>query len=128
VRSDVFEFWPSDIQKLFAEAGMPRRQPPAPTNCQQAVAGIPPHIESPRSNMTYTLRAARAGSQSIPLAATTDGEVRTVHWFVDDAYVGTSSPEATVSWSPGHSGEFTVRAVDDRGRADSRALRVAVVP
>lgn len=129
VRSDVFEFWPSDILKLFAEAGMPRRQPPAPGNCQQeTAAGHPPHIESPRSNTTYTLRAAQASSQTIPLAATTDGEVRTVHWFVDDAYVGTSSPEATVSWSPGHSGEFTVRAVDDRGRADSRALRVAVVP
>ena len=129
VRSDVFEFWPSDILKLFAEAGMPRRQPPAPANCQQeTAAGRPPHIESPRSNMTYTLRAARAASQTIPLAATTDGEVRAVHWFVDDAYVGTSGPEATVNWSPGHSGEFTVRAVDDRGRADSRALRVAVVP
>jgi len=33
-----------------------------------------------------------------------------------------------VSWTPGRSGEFTVRAVDDQGRADSRALRVAVVP
>ena len=129
VRSDVFEFWPSDILKLFAAAGMPRRQPPAPANCQQeTAAGHPPHIASPRSNTTYTLRAASAGTQTIPLAATTDGEVRTVHWFVDDAYVGTSSPEATVNWSPGHSGEFTVRAVDDRGRADSRALRVAVVP
>jgi penicillin-binding protein 1C len=129
VRSDVFEFWPSDILKLFAEAGMPRRQPPAPANCQQqTAAGQPPHIASPRSNTTYTLRAASAGTQTIPLTATTDGEVRTVHWFVDDAYVGTSSPEATVNWSPGHSGEFTVRAVDDRGRADSRALRVAVVP
>jgi penicillin-binding protein 1C len=129
VRSDVFEFWPSDILKLFAAAGMPHRLPPASGNCQQETAvGHPPHIESPRSNTTYTLRAAQASSQTIPLAATTDGEVRTVHWFVDDAYVGTSSPEATVSWSPGHSGEFTVRAVDDRGRADSRALRVAVVP
>ena len=129
VRSDVFEFWPSDILKLFAAAGMPRRQPPAPANCQQETAsGHPPHIESPRTNMTYTLRAASAGTQTIPLAATTDGEVRTVHWFVDDAYVGTSRPEAAVTWTPGHSGEFTVRAVDDRGRADSRALRVAVVP
>jgi len=129
VRSDVFEFWPSDILKLFAEAGMPRRLPPAPADCQQeTAAGHPPHIDSPRTNMTYTLRAARAGSQTIPLAATTDGEVRTVHWFVDDAYVGTSSPEAAVNWSPGRPGEFTVRAVDDRGRADSRALRVAVVP
>ena len=129
VRSDVFEFWPSDILKLFAEAGMPRRLPPAPANCQQeTAAGHPPHIDSPRTNTTYTLRAAHVGTQTIPLAATTDGEVRTVHWFVDDAYVGTSSPETAFTWTPARSGEFTVRAVDDRGRADSRALRVAVVP
>ena len=108
VRSDVFEFWPSDILKLFAEAGMPRRLPPAPANCQEeTAAGHPPHIDSPRTNTTYTLRAARVGTQTIPLAATTDGEVRAVHWFVDDAYVGTSSPEAAVTWTPGRSGEFT---------------------
>jgi penicillin-binding protein 1C len=129
VRSEVFEFWPSDVLRLFAEAGMPRRQPPAPANCQQeAVAGHAPQIKSPLTNTTYTLRAARVGTESIPLAATTDGEVRTVHWFVDDAYIGTSHPDVAMSWTPGRSGEFTVRAVDDQGRADSRALRVAVVP
>jgi penicillin-binding protein 1C len=129
VRSEVFEFWPSDVLRLFAEAGMPRRQPPAPASCQQnATVGLAPHINSPLSNTTYTLRAARVGSETIPLAATTDGDVRTVHWFVDDAYVGTSRPDVAVSWTPGRSGEFTVRAVDDQGRADSRALRVAVVP
>jgi penicillin-binding protein 1C len=129
VRSEVFEFWPSDVLRLFAEAGMPRRQPPASAACQQnASVGVAPHINSPLSNTTYTLRAARVGSETIPLAATTDGEVRTIHWFVDDAYVGTSQPDIAVSWIPGRSGEFTVRAVDDQGRADSRALRVAVVP
>jgi penicillin-binding protein 1C len=129
VRSEVFEFWPSDVLRLFAEAGMPRRQPPAPASCQQnATVGLAPHINSPLSNTTYTLRAARVGNETIPLAATTDGDVRTVHWFVDDAYVGTSRPDVAVSWTPGRSGEFTVRAVDDQGRADSRALRVAVVP
>lgn len=129
VRSAVFELWPSDVLRLFAEAGMPRRQPPAPASCEHnSPAGQAPHINSPLTNTTYTLRAARVGTETIPLAATTDGEVRTVHWFVDDAYVGTSRPDATVSWTPGRSGEFTVRAVDDQGRADSRALRVAVVP
>jgi penicillin-binding protein 1C len=129
VRSEVFEFWPSDILRLFAEAGMPRRQPPTPASCQQnASVGQAPHINSPLSNTTYTLRAARVGNETIPLAATTDGDVRTVHWFVDDAYIGTSRPDVAVSWTPGRSGEFTVRAVDDQGRADSRALRVAVVP
>ena len=27
-RFEVFEFWPSDMLKLFREAGMPRRVPP----------------------------------------------------------------------------------------------------
>jgi penicillin-binding protein 1C len=129
VRSEVFEFWPSDVLRLFAEAGMPRRQPPAPGSCRhEAPGGHGPHINSPLSNTTYTLRAARIGNETIPLAATTDGEVRTVHWFVDDAYVGTGRPDVAVTWTPGRSGEFTVRAVDDAGRADSRALRVAVIP
>jgi hypothetical protein len=43
-------------------------------------------------------------------------------------HVGTARPDATVSWTPRRSGAFLVRAVDDQGRADSRELRVAVVP
>ncbi len=102
VRSDVFEFWPSDVLRLFAAAGKPRREPPAPASCgQNATAGLAPHINSPLSNTTYTLRAARVGNETIPLAATTDGDVRTVHWFVDDAYVGTSHPDVAVSWDAG---------------------------
>lgn len=129
VRSEVFEFWPSDLMRLFAQAGMPRRQPPAPASCQHQAPGNghPPQINSPLSNTTYTLRAGRLSSETIPLAATTDGGVRTVHWFVDNAYVGTGRPDVPVSWTPGRSGEFTVRAVDDQGRADSRTLQVAVV-
>jgi penicillin-binding protein 1C len=128
VKSEVFEFWPSDVLHLFAQAGMPRRSPPAPASCQLTVSGgHAPHINSPLSNTTYTLRAARVSTETIPLAATADGEVRTVHWFVDDAYVGTSQPDIAVTWTPGRAGEFTVRAVDDQGRADSRDLRVAIV-
>jgi penicillin-binding protein 1C len=128
VKSEVFEFWPSDVLRLFAQAGMPRRSPPSPAACQHAASGgHAPHINSPLSNTTYTLRAARVASETIPLAATADGEVRTVHWFVDDAYVGTSKPDVAVTWIPGRSGSFTVRAIDDQGRVDSRDLRVAVV-
>jgi membrane carboxypeptidase/penicillin-binding protein PbpC len=102
---------------------------PAPASCQLTVSGgQAPHINSPLSNTTYTLRAARVMSETIPLAATADGEVRTVHWFVDDAYVGTSQLDVAVTWTPGRSGEFTVRAVDDQGRVDSRDLRVGIVP
>ncbi len=129
VRSEVFELWPSDMLRLFAQAGMPRRQPPPPGDCERGIpGGHPPSISSPLRNATYTLRASRLGTESIPLAATTDGGVRTLHWFVDEAYVGTTRPDATVAWMPGRSGAFLVRAIDDQGRADSRELKVAVVP
>ncbi len=129
VRSEVFEMWSSDMLRLFAQAGMPRRQPPALSDCRRGIpGGRAPSINSPLRDATYTLRAARVGSEAIPLAATADGGVRSLHWFVDDAYVGTTKPDSTVSWTPGRSGAFLVRAIDDQGRADSRELRVAVVP
>lgn len=129
VRSEVFEFWSSDMLRLFAQAGMPRRQVPLAGDCsKQAPGGHAPSINSPLRNATYTLRAARIGSEAIPLAATADGGVHTLHWFIDDAYVGTTKPDSTVSWTPGRSGAFLVRAIDDQGRADSRELRVAVIP
>ena len=103
--------------RLFAQAGMPRRQVPAPGGCGRGMPGA-----------TYTLRAARVGSETIPFVATVDGGVRIVHWFVDDAYVGTTRPDTAVTWIPGRSGAFLVRAVDDQGRVDSRELRVAVIP
>ena len=76
--------------------------------------------------VTYTLRAERAGD-SVPLAANADSDVRTLHWFVDDAYVGSGVPGISVAWTPPRTGAFVVRAIDDRGRADSRQLRVALV-
>lgn len=129
VRSEVFEFWRSDMLRLFAQAGMPRRQVPAPGGCGRGMPGThAPSINSPLRNATYTLRAARVGSETIPFVATVDGGVRIVHWFVDDAYVGTTRPDTAVTWIPGRSGAFLVRAVDDQGRVDSRELRVAVIP
>jgi penicillin-binding protein 1C len=127
-RSEVFEFWPSDVLRLFGQAGIPRRQPPPAGKCEHdAPGGIPPHISSPLASVTYTLRAGRLASETIPLAATADAEVRKLHWFVGEAYVGTGPPDVAVPWVPARSGTFTVRAVDDRGRADTRELRVAVI-
>lgn len=127
-RSEVFEYWPTDLLQLFAQAGMPRRRPPAATSCQRDVpSGTPPHITSPVTSATYTVRATRIGHESIPLAANADSEVRKLHWFVDEDYIGTGAPGIAISWIPERSGRYIVRAVDDRGRADSRELNVALV-
>ena len=56
VRSEVFEVWPSDLGKLFAAAGLPRRAvPPLAPGCQDD-EGQAPRISSPLSGVTYTVR------------------------------------------------------------------------
>jgi len=126
-RSDVYEFWPTELLQLFAQAGMPRRQPPAATDCQRDIAsGTPPRITSPVLAATYTVRTTRGGEDPIPLAANADSEVRRLHWFVDDSYIGTATPGVALGWVPAHTGHYMVRAVDDRGRADSRELNVEI--
>lgn len=127
-RSEVFEFWPTDLLQLFSQAGMPRRRPPPPADCQRDVpSGTAPQITSPVIAVTYTVRSGRADSETIPLAANADSEVRRLHWFVDESYVGTGTPGVAIGWHPAHAGHYIVRAVDDRGRADSRELQVDVV-
>jgi penicillin-binding protein 1C len=127
-RSDIFEYWPSELMQLFAQAGMPRRRPPEAANCERTVApGTAPRITSPITAVTYTLRAHRIGTESIPLAANTDSEARRVHWFVDDSYVGSAAPGSALGWTPIRAGKYLVRAVDDRGGADTRELRIEIV-
>jgi penicillin-binding protein 1C len=127
-RSEVYEFWPTDLLQLFAQAGMPRRRPPPPADCQRDVpSGTAPQITSPVIAVTYTVRSGRVGSETIPLAANADSEVRRLHWFVDESYVGTGTPGVAIGWHPSHAGRYIVRTVDDRGRADSRSLEVELV-
>ncbi len=127
-RSEVFEYWPTDLLQLFTQAGMPRRRPPASADCQRDVpSGTPPKITSPVVAATYTVRTTRGGSDPIPLAANADSEVRRLHWFVDESYLGSGKPGIAIAWNPGHAGRYVVRTVDDRGRADSRELVVEMV-
>ena len=127
-RNEVYEFWPTDLLQLFAQAGMPRRRPPPLATCQSdAPSGTAPHITAPVTTVTYTVRAMRVGAETIPLSANADSEVHRLHWFVGEDYIGTGAPGIAVPWHPQRSGKYIVRAVDDRGRADSRELNVALV-
>ncbi len=127
-RSEIFEFWPTDLLQLFAQAGMPRRRPPPSSDCQRDVqSGTAPSITSPVIAASYTIRIAHLGKDSIPLSANADSEVRRLHWFIDESYVGTSAPSVALGWKPQTSGRYLVRAIDDRGRVDTRELRVELV-
>lgn len=129
-RTEVYEFWPSDVLRLFEQAGMPRRvPPPVDPKCRTAIGeqGVPPRILSPLRGTSYRLRLARLGSESVPLQASTDADAAQVFWFVDERFVGTAQPGATLQWMPRGPGRFVVRAVDDQGRANARELEVTVV-
>jgi penicillin-binding protein 1C len=137
VRFDTYEFWPSDMLKLFREAGMPRRVPPSfGAQCRGEVQADEidggPKITSPLRGLTYTLRfgksgASAAGDEVVTLNAVSDSDVREVFWFVNETYLGRSAGGATLAWKPRQPGQFILRAVDDQGRSDARDVRIAMV-
>jgi penicillin-binding protein 1C len=129
-RAEVYEFWSSDMLEVFRQAGIPRRVPPpyAP-ECrieETAVRGTGPQITSPRRGVTYSLRARSLDRERIPLTAVTDADTRTVYWFVNEQFLGTSPSGEPFFWKP-VPGRFVVRAVDDQGRADAREVNAVLV-
>ena len=72
------------------------------------------------------MRNDRLASEVVPLTATVGAEVRTIYWFIDDAFVGESFPGNAFAWKPGHGGKYLVRAIDDQGRADVREIRLVI--
>ncbi|MCP3141495.1 penicillin-binding protein 1C [Pyxidicoccus xibeiensis] len=130
-RAEVYEFWPSDLLRLFQKAGLPRRvPPPEDSSCgleQGASEGTPPQITTPEDGVDYNLRASASAPQTVPLAVVTDADVRRVFWFVDEQLVGTAPRGEPLHWAA-RPGTYVVRAVDDRGRSDARTLRVLLVP
>lgn len=125
VRTEVYEYWTSDLANLFAQAGMPRRRPPADACDGDQAQGTSPVITSPLRATTYTQRGG-ATPQVIALNATADAEVQALHWFANESYVGATKPGVALGWQP-PPGAFVLRVVDDHGRSDAREVKVALV-
>lgn len=89
-RTEVFEFWPSDMLAIFRRSGLPRRVPPAysPRCANASDNGPPPQITSPLRGVTYTLRLSKANEQTIQLQATVDASASEVYWFAGEQYLG----------------------------------------
>jgi penicillin-binding protein 1C len=123
-RFEVFEFWPSDMLKLFREAGMPRRTPPALPACALDDRMESPRIASPLRNVTYTLRLSKP-RDGIVLDAGVAADVQRVFWFDGSALIGVRAvSEGALPWRPGTAGIHLVRVVDDRGRSAERDVDV----
>jgi penicillin-binding protein 1C len=131
VREEVYEFWTSDMLQLFREAGMPRRVAPPAPDCAagSGVAGDDrdaPHIVSPVRGLVYTLQVGSLAPLS--LRADAPSGTQAVYWFAGGAYLGRAPFGDSLAWLPSQPGRYLLRAVDDRGGADTRELVVDLVP
>lgn len=126
-RREVHEFWPSNVLRLFEQAGVPRRTPPpfAPDCAVDALArsGAPPRIVSPSAGAAF---AIRAGDGGVPLSVQAEADVRKVHWFAGSEYLGSAPPGQPLAWNA-RPGTWRILALDDQGRRAARTVTVVAV-
>ena len=123
-RKELFEFWPSDMMKLFREAGMPRRKAPVIPDCAADDTTDVPRIATPLRGVTYTLRH-KAGAETIPLEASTAADVENVFWFDGAALISRSQAiRGAIAWTPTADGIHLIRVIDDHGRTAERDVNI----
>jgi penicillin-binding protein 1C len=125
-RFEVYEFWSSDLLKIFRRAGIQRRIPP-PYNADCTVGskvgeGFAPQIASPQTQVNYVARID-SNQTLIPLTAVVDADVRNLYWFLNDSFLGKTTRDKSFLWRA-KSGNFVIRVVDDFGRSDVRDVTV----
>ncbi len=123
----IVEYWPSDMQRLFRDAGMPRREAPHEPDCGRDRGGEMAgelKIVSPLRAVTYTTRI----SHPVAISLRAEGMRGTQYWFANEAFLGQSKAGEGLAWLPPNAGRFVLRAVDEAGQSDSRDITVELVP
>lgn len=126
---EIFEFWSSDLLKLFDQAGIPKKRPPSTQHCLQPIPtfsydGV--HITSPSEYLTYVLERNQLETQFIPLVATMDADIQTLYWFANGIYLGNSSSKTSFEWHPDQSGSYMIQAIDDKGNSDQKRVQISI--
>ena len=124
-RFEIYEFWPTDLLRIFKQAGIQRRSPPVfEAGCSLVSnRGISPQITSPQSGVSYILPASDKQGTTIPLSAVTDGDVVDIHWFVNGTYLGKSRSAQPFLWTA-KIGNHVIRVIDDHGLSDARDIQI----
>ena len=127
----IYEFWPSDFLKIFNQAGISLKTPPAfEKQCELSglsYSGKKPIITAPQNTVEYFIRLEQEKDRQIPFKAITEPDVKKLYWFVDQTYIGSAKASQTLLWSA-KPGNYNVRAVDDSGRASSVNIVVNQAP
>lgn len=121
----VWEFWPSEVYALFAEAGIYKPLPPALADPNSAACqnfyeeGVSLNIQSPRHGIVYHMEDKK--ENKLAFIAASSAETKSLFWFVDEEFVGTSKPHEAFFWNM-REGKFIIRALDDTGQIQERKL------
>lgn len=128
-----WEFWSTEQRRIFAQAGISKPLPPEwLPECRAADrrgnGGKPPRILLPKKKVTYH-HAGGASGRGIPLQASTEADVKRVHWFAGSVHLGVSAPDEILFWHP-PAGKSVVElvAVDDKGRSARQICRIEPLP
>lgn len=126
-----WEFWPSDMRHIFAQAGIEKTEPPALTEqCEGSYQKFGEKslvIKLPKKRVQYQ-RQLSDNNLQIPLMASADPDVKIIHWYANARYLGSSKPEETILWKPETGGEVELVAVDSEGRSQRQNLKINTVP
>lgn len=122
---EVFEFWPSDLLRIFKKAGIHRHTPPFfEADCTlSGNAGINPQITSPQAGLSYIIRADSQQNNTIPFTAVNDAGIAHVYWFINEVFIAKTKAGKSFLWHA-KPGTFVVRVVDDHGLSDARDINV----
>jgi penicillin-binding protein 1C len=126
IRSEVREFWPSDLLEIFAQAGLPRfTPPPYPPDTQSSPRyGFPPVIISPLSNVSYLVDERH---NELVLLASADQDADDLYWFANTLFLGRAKPYERFVWAP-DPGIWDLSVVDSSGRSAGLRITVARQP
>lgn len=125
-----YEFWPTEMAAIFAQAGVYKPVPPPwLAQCQDKYpsVGHGPEILLPKKNVIYR-RSLSDKSWKLPLKASCEADAEAVHWYAGHDYVGQSAPGEIFLWSPSDAGNIIISAVDNLGRSASRSCRIEITP
>ena len=121
------EFWPSDLQNLFEQAGLPRLKPPEypPEDFSYSAhgQGFPPEIVSPMTGTDYVFRKSDTSRNKIMLHAVADADSAELLWYCGSDYIGRSEPGKSLEWSP-KPGVYDITVSDQKGRSDSVVVSI----
>ena len=122
-KDEVFEFWPSDLEKAREFAGIYLKKPPEfDENCDlntKYISSKAPEIISPMSGVVYYKQLNR----KMPLKASVDSSVKKIFWFSNQKFITESNSNETVFIDP-DLGNINITILDDNGNSNSINITV----